>query len=495
MIQPQVDFPSLSTPLGRRSAWPRTAARFVIIVCLAGLMPPVQISRAVEDHTFDIRAHGAVGDGQADDTDSINQAIDACAASGGGRVLVPPGRYLTGTIHLKSNVAMELAAGATIVGTSELDRYAHYNPPEGTPEARFRREWHRALILGVGVENVTIAGKGTIDGNKVFDPRGEERRRGPHTILFGDSQDITVRDASIVDSANYAVMLEYCHNVDVRNLKVTGGWDGVHFRGWQGRPCRDVTIVGCEFYTGDDAIAGRYWERTVIRDCIVNSSCNGIRLIGPAKDLIVHDCLFYGPGLYEHRTSDRHNMLAGIVLEPRAWDATEGELDEVLISDVTMRNVATAFQLTVKLGNRVGEVTVSRMSATGIYRSAASLESWTEEPIGRVTFRDIDLEYEGGAGVEDQDLPIQDPGAGVRKLPAWGFYARNVKNVILEDVRLRCVQPDLRCMAICESVEQLTFDNVRFTQAADAADPFVLKEVDDVRFRNMPESAEAAGER
>ena len=77
-----------------------------------------------------------------------------------------------------------------------------------------------------------------------------------------------------------------------------------------------MSIVGCQFYTGDDSIAGRYWDNVLISDCIVNSSCNGIRLIGPATHLIVHDCLFYGPGVQPHRTSNRYNMLAGINLQP-----------------------------------------------------------------------------------------------------------------------------------------------------------------------------------
>ncbi len=85
-----------------------------------------------------------------------------------------------------------------------------------------------------------------------------------------------------------------------------------------------MRIVGCEFYTGDDAIAEGYWDDTLIADCVVNSSCNGIRLIGRARRLIVKGCLFYGPGKRPHRTSDRTNMLSGVILQPGAWDETKG---------------------------------------------------------------------------------------------------------------------------------------------------------------------------
>jgi polygalacturonase len=295
---------------------------------------------------------------------AINKAIKACAAAGGGQVLFPPGRYLSGTLHLKSHVTLLLEAGATLVGTKKLDQYQYPILPAFMPEAGWGK-WHRALILGDGLEDIAIAGQGVIDGNKVFDPTGEERMRGPHTFVFINCRKVRVRDVSFMDSANYAILFQISDQVDIRNVKFTGGWDGVHFRGAPDRPCRDVSIVGCQFFTGDDSIAGRYWENTLISDCIVNSSCNGIRLIGPAKHLIIHDCLFYGPGIYPHRSSKRHNMLAGLNLQPGAWDATQGSLDNVLISDITMHNVATPFHFSLKPGNTAGATPPGTSSSTG----------------------------------------------------------------------------------------------------------------------------------
>lgn len=110
---------------------------------------------------FDVRDYGAVGDGKTLDTRAVNQAIEACSAAGSGQVRLPPGKYLTGTVHLKSNVTLNLEAGSRLVGTSDVDRYQQFTPPEGTFEARLGR-WHRALVLGEGVENVTITGRGGI---------------------------------------------------------------------------------------------------------------------------------------------------------------------------------------------------------------------------------------------------------------------------------------------------------------------------------------------
>jgi hypothetical protein len=202
--------------------------------------------------------------------------------------------------------------------------------------------------------------------------------------------------------------------------------------------------------------------------------------------LIVHDCLFYGPGRYEHRTSHRTNMLAGINLQPGGWDATEGPLDDVLISDVTMQNVATPIILTLKPGNSAGQITVSRLSATGVYRAAMSVESWAAQPIQRFVLRDVDVEYLGGGQRDAVPPTVKQPGVDARSLPAWGCYARHVKHLLLEDVRLSCTEPDLRPVLMCEQVERLQLDAVRFPPTPDGTDPFVLHDVQQVQLRDVP---------
>ena len=466
-----------ATEATRRRAW-AVACSLLFTVAWAS-----QQTIAAGSGIFDVHDSGAAGDGKTLDTAAINKAIDACAQAGGGQVRLTPGRYLSGTVHLKTHVTLFLEAGATLVGTTDLNQYQRPTVPDFMPEAKWGK-WHRALILGEGLEDITIAGQGTINGNKVFDPTGEERMRGPHTFVFVNCRNVTVRDVSFVDAANYAIFFEASSDVDVRNVKFTGGWDGVHFRGAPEHPCRNVSIIGCQFYTGDDSIAGRYWENTLISDCVVNSSCNGIRLIGPATHLTIHDCLFYGPGVQPHRTSNRYNMLAGINLQPGAWDATKGDLDDVLISDITMKNVATPFHFLIKSGNTAGRILVSRVDATGVYRAACSVESWADAPFKDVTFRDVSVEFEGGGRPESTSQPVRAPGVDARPLPAWGFYARNVEKLTFEDVRLGCIQDDLRPMLICDHVRQLAFDDLDFPRYEGAADLIALYDVSRVRLRD-----------
>jgi len=442
--------------------------RTFLLLLLLGIL-------TLDARTIDIRAHSAKGDGQTLDTVAIQSAIDACRDAGGGQVTFPAGRYLSGTIHLRSKVALWFEAGATLVGTTNLSEYRQPAVPDFMPEAKWGK-WHRALLLGENVEDVTLAGPGVIDGNKVFDPTGEEKMRGPHTLVFVNSRRVTVRDLTFLDAANYAVFFQVSDDVEFRNVKFIGGWDGIHWRGAPDRWCDNVKILGCQFYTGDDAIAGRYWNNTVIQDCLINSSCNGIRLIGPATRLTIANNLFRGPGEQPHRTSGekrRTNMLSGIILQPGAWDATRGPLDDVLLANNVMQHVASPVTLWTKPGNTVGKFTISGLTATGVYRSALSVESWADEPITNVVIRNAQIEFAGGGKAWPANQIVKGPGVDARPLPAWGLYARNVQTLTLEDVRFSLAEDDTRPAIYADRVERLTLDGFRFTQVSGVTEPLV----------------------
>lgn len=448
----------MNVPTGPAAAW-----TFLIACGALAADPTAPAPAATSGGAFDVRAYGAVGDGVALDTRALQAALDAAGAAGGGQVRMPPGRYLSGTIHLRSRVTLLLEPGATLVGTSELAEYAAPRPPDVMPEAKWG-PWHRGLIVGQNVEEVAIVGPGEIDGARVFDPTGEERMRGPHTIVLVNCRRFTLRDATIRDSANYAVFIQVSDDVDIRNMRFIGGWDGVHWRGAPEQWCRNVRLVGCHFETGDDAIAGRYWDDALITGCTINSSCNGVRLIGPARRLVIHDNLFYGPGAQPHRSSrtgDRNNMLSGILLQPGGWDATAGPLDDVLISGNTMRNVASPVSVWTKPGNTTGRITVSGLRATGVYRAAISVESWAESPLGEFTLEDARIEYVAG----DQPPPaagaaLTEPRFDARPLPAWALFARNVAQLNVADCRFTSAGEQLRPSLAAENVERTRLSNV-----------------------------------
>ncbi len=405
---------------------------------------------------IDARKYGAKGDGRSDDTDALNSAINQCAAAGGGQVYLAPGIYVSATIQLKSDVILYLDAGAIVKGLDDPDAYTSYMPDHDK-----KSRWHRALVLINGVENAGIAGPGKIDGGHVFDPLGEEKMRGPHTILVGSSKHVSIRDITIVNSANYHILVLSSDEVDVNNVTTYGGWDGFHIRGTEDRASRRVTVTGCRFFTGDDCIAGAWVDDLVIHNCLLNSSCNGIRWIGPGSRMLISGCTIFGPGRYPHRTQDRYNSLVGIILQPSAWTPMRGELTHVRISNIAMHNVIAPFMIYSKPGSSIGDVELSRITATGVYGAPCSIESWSDNAVRSVTVRDVSVDYHYERNDAGHDIEITEPRTGSRALPVWGLYARRTERLVLEDVRFSCEPEDVRQAIRTDQVREFHHDNLR----------------------------------
>ena len=335
---------------------------------------------------FNVLDYGACADGQTDCTDAFNRAISDCSRACG-RVIVPEGRYLCGTIVLQDKVELFLQRGSEILGDPNPDNYASFIPArdlskydsgDGTVNQNNSRDarWNKALILANGVSDVRICGEGTINGRHVFDPLGEEYMRGPHCIIMGECRNVSVEGITITCASNYAYMAYALEDAVFRNVHITEGWDGIHIRGG-----RNILIDGCTLETGDDSIAGGYWEGMEIRNCSINSSCNGIRMIMPCDGLEVHDCNFYGPGNHPHRTSGekrRTNMLFGINLQPGGWGAAPGDVRNVYVHDCTMSNMSSPIGLNNSDANHACDLTLENIKATGLYGTVSPVVCYND---------------------------------------------------------------------------------------------------------------------
>ena len=180
--------------------------RFGVAAGLLALVAPLPGGEG----SYSARAFGARGDGAAKDTAAVQAAIDAAARAGGGRVLLPAGRYLSGTLHLKSDIRLDLAPGAVLIASpDEADFDRDEALPTPSADDRETTFFHHSLLAGEGLERVAITGEGTIDGNR-------PKRGGPKPVALKNCAGVTLRGITIRNSPNYAVSLLGCSHVAVK---------------------------------------------------------------------------------------------------------------------------------------------------------------------------------------------------------------------------------------------------------------------------------------
>jgi polygalacturonase len=220
---------------------------------------------------LNVRGFGAAGDGITKDTAAFQTALDACAAAGGGEVLVPAGNYLIGSIQLKSHTILRLEKDARLLGSPDLEDYP-------VTKVRWEGRWvdgHRALIFAQNAGYFGVVGPGKISGNPAL--AGREMPRRPVIIEPINCTDVRLEDFSTEHRSMWSVHPTYCQNVAAKNLTLrsTGGnGDGIDVDS-----CKHVRIERCDIDTGDDCIAiksGRGME--------------GYRLARTTEDVLISHC-------------------------------------------------------------------------------------------------------------------------------------------------------------------------------------------------------------
>ena len=263
------------------------------------------------------------------DKDAIQKAVNECAAAGGGMVSVPAGVWNTGKIHMKSNIELHLCDGAELIFSDEPDDYLPvvFTRWEGTECYNYS-----PLIYARDCENVSVTGKGTLNGNgrkwwawKLLQQQAaeelgdaaangvpvEERVYGtkeaalrPSFIQFIGCKNVLLDGFTIKDGPQWTIHPVYCEDVVIRDVKVCT--NGHNTDGLNPDSCRNVLIDGCTFSTGDDCVAinaglnedgwrvGRPCENIEIRNCIMSGGHGGIvvgsAISGSVKNVYAHDC-------------------------------------------------------------------------------------------------------------------------------------------------------------------------------------------------------------
>ena len=168
------------------------------IVCCSLALAPVAAAQPGRAPVYDVKSYGATGSAKAADTTAINRAIDAANAAGGGTVFFPAGTYVSGSIHLKSNVTLYLDSGAVIQASADPEAYdpAEPNPSIEKYQDYGHSHWRNSLLWGEGVENVAILGQGLINGKALT--READKRIGNKAISLKLSRNVTIRDISML---------------------------------------------------------------------------------------------------------------------------------------------------------------------------------------------------------------------------------------------------------------------------------------------------------
>lgn len=419
---------------------------------------------------YDIRAYGAVGDGQTLNTRAVQAAIDACHAEGGGTVVVAQGRYVIGTIYLKSWVILHIQAGAALLGSTRIADYA-----TDTHKQMYRGEPHmdRCLIFARDAQRIGIVGSGTIDGQgqrENFPNADDPRANRPMLIRFLNCSNIRMHDVTLIRPASWTSAWLYCSEIAVDNVRIfsraNDNGDGLDFDG-----CTDVRVTNCSFDTSDDSIClqtsrvDRPCRDVVISNCTFTSKWAGVRIgllsRGNFENVAISNCVF------------RDIQDAGLKIQ-----MCEGaDMCNLSFSNLAMRGVPRPVFMTLGRQRCCVDAPEGLPSSGRLRRisfhalhidntelgpdSHLVLTGLPEACIEDVSFSGIRL-WSAGGGAPGGPVPELAPEnlqghwpeyfCFNGPLPASGLYARHVRNLRLVDLDLRTEALDARPSVVLEDV-------------------------------------------
>jgi len=485
---------------------------------------------------FNVRSFGAVGDATNLDSVPINQAIAAAVAAGGGTVLVPAGTYLCGSIHLQNNIHLLVDAGATILGAPQkLNAYDFTEPWTNNPyQDGGHCYFHNSLIWGENLTNVFITGNGTINGgglvrgdgllNKMVNFGSELKntsnygaevkdgavRLGNKSIALKLCKNVLIRDVTIAHGGHFAILVTGCDNLTVDNVTMDTDRDGIDID-----CCRNTMVSNCRINSpNDDGLCPkstfalgeiRPTENLTIVNCQVSGFEEGTLIDGTMKPK---------PGGYgrikfgtEASGGFRNCTVANCTFRSCHGFALE-EVDGAILENITVNNLTMmdvhdyAIYLTTGKRNRTPGVTtnsrmknilISNVIADGVGKmSGIQIMGLPEQPIEGVRLENIRLTSNGGGTAADAAINPKELGtvypepARIGTLPAYGIYARHVKDLGLANITVNFLTNDLRSAASFADINGLEIDNFK-PQVADGARAAVF--AGDVRhliIRNSP---------
>jgi len=448
---------------------------------------------------YKITDFGAKPDTAFLSTRAIQSAIDECSRNNGGKVVIPSGAYLSGTINFKSNVTLSLEKGAVLYGSPHLIDY-----PVNLPDYTFFRRGivKRALIYAENCTDIAIEGEGTINGqggafSETKGSKDDSYSVRPYLIWMIQCKNVRTEGVRLRNSALWmqhylACDQLYIHNIDVFN-HCNKNNDMIDVDG-----CHDVRISDCVGDSDDDGItlkstSGRGNENIVITNCLLSSHCNALKMGTESnsgfKNVSVSNIVIRPSKVTDNSIEGNPNGHTGIALE----EVDGGVLDGVVISNIHIDGPACP--IFIRLGNRgrpfneghkidhVGalqNISISNVIATGAQRVGCSITGIPGNPVRNIRLSHIRIEFEGDGKVEDVIRKIPEKEKSYPEydmfgfLPSYGFYIRHAENIHFDDIQLVTKNKDPRPAIYLSDISDAGFDQLQLSSSPDnTADIFL----------------------
>ena len=481
--------------------------RFFIFVFLVIF----SINSKAEDYS--ILAFGAKANDTMLNTQAIQKAIDLANEKGGGRVIIPKGTFLSGTIILKSGVELHLKKGAILLGSTDITQYKKLN------------RW-KALVMADGEKNIAITGKGMINGQggrlamnidslfyagKIdsvhynFREGRPDHRLRPQIIEFNHCKGIKVIDVTIKNSACWVQTYQSCDQVTVDNIKVesVSFWnnDGIDIV-----DCKNFRLTNSNINAADDGICIKSVDKAMIGDsiyianCTVRSSASAVKfgtaLSGKVQNVVIKDINVYDT----YRSAIAIETMYG------------GTIENVLVENIRAKNTGNAIFMRIgslyNLGQgKLRNVTIRNLKVDVPYEQPdynydlrgptvpgfhnvfpSSITGNPGHNIENVTLENIEINYPGRGIEAYAHMPLYriheipelistyPEFSMFGELPAWGLYVRHVEGLSMKNVKVCIKEDDYRTAMVFDDVKNLSIQDLRVKGDA-KKEPIFLKNV------------------
>ncbi len=448
----------------------------------------------VQAKEYNILDFGAKPDGRTLNTKSIQSAIDKLHEAGGGKLIVPKGYFLTGSIELKSNINLFLEEGSVLLGSTDMKDYR-------------RLTGHQSLILASNQRNIAITGNGTIDGQgrrlvlnidslfhvgkmdmKDYDQTHPDERMRPTIIQIENCKDVLVQQITVKNAACWVQQYNGCENVKIEKINV----NSVAFHNNDGMDiadCRNVTVTGCAINSADDGVClkGSWNDQVLIENCRIHSNANAIKFGSGAgatnvtiKNIYIYDTYRSALALESVDGHKMENILVDGLFITNTWNVfflrlgnrKPNEKGEVsTLKNITIRNVKADVPLNrPDMGYEVRFP--GRSYPLGANIAPAIVIGIPGHYIQNVVFENVAITYPGGGDEATGHMPVwrmkdvpenenMYPEYDLQgELPSWGFYVRHVKGITFKNVAVAAKKRDYRPAFALDDVSNVKMDNV-----------------------------------